>query len=55
MGEIKSEIAAMLILVAVLLVGKWIFGGRNCWQCGGSGLDHTGYGACGKCSGSGKR
>jgi hypothetical protein len=53
--ETKAEIAAVFALFAILAIGKWIFGGRNCWQCGGSGLDHTGYGPCGKCDGGGKR
>lgn len=55
MGEIKSEVVAVIVIVLLLAIGKWIFGGRNCWQCGGSGRDYTGYGPCGKCDGSGKR
>jgi hypothetical protein len=50
----QDEAIAVCVIVGILILGKWLFGGKACWRCGGSGVDDIGS-ACEKCGGSGAR
>lgn len=54
-----SHIALILAVVAVFVVGRWLWPFGRCRACGGSGKSFGSnsrrWGTCGRCGGSGTR